>query len=384
MRIAVVAGPAAGHIFPAAALAQGLLRRGHEVLVLTGELWLAPLARDGVAAQCLPILQHDGRDDTFGFRIYGRGAQSAPGTAELIGAFGAETVVVDTLTIGGAYAAGLLGLPWIELIPHPLQDVCSDVSSPGTGLPPGRGPLGRGRDSVLRSLHQRAIDKTMHERWDARRSIGLPDEGPPVGRLVATLPGLEIARADWPARTAVVGPLEWDPAAAQLTLPPGDAPLVFASASTAPAGATGVLEAALDACAVLGLRLVCTQFGTHGGPLPSWAAVGPGRQAPALAAADVVVAGGGHGMVAKAMVRGLPLACVPGGGEQFDNAQRVRRLGAGVRIMPSRLSAARLATALSRLVGDPSYGRAARRVGGSARGLGPDYAAGVVERMLAA
>jgi len=212
VRIAVVAGPAAGHIFPAAALAQGLLRRGHDVLVLTGELWPAPVARGGVPAQCLPILRHDGRDDTFGFRIYGRGAQSAPGTAELIEAFGAEAVVVDTLTVGGAYAAGLLSLPWIELIPHPLQDVCADVSSPGTSLAPGRGPLGRGARQ-----HAAQAAPAGHRQDDARAVgcapvIGLPDEGPPVGRLVATLPGLEIARADWPARTAVVGPLEWDPA----------------------------------------------------------------------------------------------------------------------------------------------------------------------------
>lgn len=384
MRIAVVAGPAAGHIFPAASLALGLRDAGHDVLVLTGELWLDALNRDGLTAQCLPILARDGRDDTFGFRIYGRGAQSAPGTAELMAAFGAEAVVADTLTVGGAYAAGLLGLPWLELIPHPLQDVCADIASPGTGLAPGRSPLGRGRDAVLRALHQRAIDKTMHERWDARRSVGLPDEGPPAGRLVATLPGLEIARADWPAGTAVVGPLEWDPATLELPLPPGDAPLVFASASTAPSGATGILEASLRACQVLGYRLVCTQFDTHDGPLPAWAVVGPGRQAPALDAADLVVAGGGHGMVAKALARGLPLVAVPGGGEQFDNAQRVRRLGAGERIMPQRLTSARLATQLARLVGDPSYRRAARGVGASARGLGPQHAARVVERMLGA
>jgi len=384
VRLAVVAGPAPGHAFPAAGLAHGLASRGHEVLVLTGEVWLTALARDGLRAQCLPILAHDARDSDFGFRIYGRGAQSAVGIAELVRAFGAQAVVVDTLTVGGAYAAGLLGLPWIELIPHPLQDVTDGICAPGTGLAPGRGPAGRARDALLRGLNQRAIDKTMHERWDARRSLGLPDEGPPTGRLVATLPGFEIPRADWPRRTVLVGPLEWDPATADLPLPPGKVPLVFASASTAPAGATGILEASLRACGALGYRLVCTQFDSHAGPLPRSVSVGPGRQAPSLDAADVVVAGGGHGMVAKAMARGLPLVCIPGGGEQYDNAQRVRRLGAGASIRPKRLTAGRLATELSRLVGDPSYRRAARRVAASATGLGPAHAAEVVERLLGA
>jgi UDP:flavonoid glycosyltransferase YjiC (YdhE family) len=307
VKIAVVAGPAPGHAFPAASLATALQQRGHDVLVITGVSWLEPLRRSGLPAEHLPLLKADSRDAIFGFRLYGRAAEQADPLARQLAALGVEAVVTDTLTVAGAFAAELLGLPWVELIPHPLQDYSEALPAPGTGLRRGRNPVTKGRDAMLRSMHRKGLRQGAAERDEARAGIGLTGPEPkPVGRLVATLPGLEIPRPDWPRSTVVVGPMEWDPAHDDVPLPPGDAPLVFVSASTAPSGATGLLEASLTACEHLGLRLVSTQFDTHEGPLPAWASVGPGRQAPALAAASVVVAGGGHGMVAKALVRGLP------------------------------------------------------------------------------
>ena len=73
---------------------------------------------------------------------------------------------------------------------------------------------------------------------------------------------------------------------------------------------------------------------------------------------------------------------IPGGGEQFDNAMRLKRLGAGIPMLPMRLTTARVTTAIARLVGDPAYRTAAQQVGASATALGPDYAARMVERFL--
>jgi UDP:flavonoid glycosyltransferase YjiC (YdhE family) len=388
VKIAVVAGPAPGHAFPAAALATALQQRGHDVLVVTGVSWLPALERAGLPAEHLPLLKADPRDAVFGFRLYGRAAEQARPLAEQLTALGVEAIVADTLTVAGAFAADLMDVPWVELIPHPLQDYSAGLPAPGTGLRAGRQPLTRARDAALRSMHRKGLAQGERERAEARAGIGLTgSERAASGRLVATLPAMEIARPDWPAGTVVVGPMEWDPAdfgdgERDVPLPPGEAPLVFVSASTAPTGATGLLEASLVACDKLGLRLVSTQFDTHDGPLPPWASVGPGRQAPALAASSVVVAGGGHGMVAKALVRGLPQLVVPGGGEQFDNAMRLRRMGAAIPMLPMRLTSAKVTTAIARLVGDPAYRRAAERAGASAGHLGPAHAAGMVERFL--
>jgi UDP:flavonoid glycosyltransferase YjiC (YdhE family) len=383
MKIAVVAGPAPGHAFPAASLATALQARGHEVLVVTGVGWLDALERKGLPAVHLPLLKADPRDAIFGFRLYGRAAEQARPLAEQLTAAGVEAIVSDTLTVAGAFAADLMDVPWVELIPHPLQDYSVGLPAPGSGLRQGRNPLTKGRDRLLRRLHRKGLRQGESERAQARMGIGLTgSERAANGRLVATLPGMEIVRPDWPADTVVVGPMEWDPAEVEVPLPPGDAPLVFVSASTAPSGATGLLEASLVACEMLGLRLVSTQFDTHDGPLPAWASVGPGRQAPALAASSVVVAGGGHGMVAKALVRGLPQLIVPGGGEQFDNAMRLKRAGAAIPMLSMRLTSARVTTAIARLVGDPSYRQAAEQLGATASHLGPDYAARMVERYL--
>jgi UDP:flavonoid glycosyltransferase YjiC (YdhE family) len=388
LKIAVVAGPAPGHAFPAASLATALQSRGHEVLVVTGVSWLAALERAGLPAEHLPLLKADPRDAIFGFRLYGRAAEQARPLADQLTAAGVEAIVADTLTVAGAFAAQLMNVPWVELIPHPLQDYSIGLPAPGTGLRRGRNPITQGRDAMLRSMHRKGLRQGASERAEARAGLGLPaGERLPSGRLVATLPGMEIARPDWPADTVVVGPMEWDPAEftadhADLPLPPGDAPLLFCSASTAPSGATGLLEASLVACEMLGLRLVSTQFDPYEGSLPAWASVGPGRQAPALAAASVVVAGGGHGMVAKSLVRRLPQLVIPGGGEQFDNAMRLKRAGAAIPILPMRLTTAKATTAVAKLIGDPSYQQAAERIGATASHLGPNYAARMVERFL--
>lgn len=418
MRLAVVAGPAPGHVFPAAALARGLAGRGHEVTVLTGREWLEPLRRDGLPARPLPGLGREAVPATpeqvadFGWRLWGQAREMAPALHAALVELGAEAVVADTLTVAGQFAAELAGLPWAELVPHPLQDPSPYLPVPGSGLAPARTPLGRARDRWMHRAHARSRALGAGQRAAARAGLGLTLAERRAGRVVATLPGLEPPRPDWPADTVVVGPLEWDPAEAELALPAGDAPLVALSESTAgrsgldsgprsaggessagragrpgPDAAGGVagelLEPTLAACAALGLRLAATRLEPYAGALPPWASAGPGRQDAVLAAADVVVCGAGHGILAKALARGRPVLTVPGAGEQWDNACRVRRLGAGLVLRPGQVDAERLRRALRRLLTRPGYAAAARRVGASGAGLGPAYAAECVERMLA-
>lgn len=49
--------------------------------------------------------------------------------------------------------------------------------------------------------------------------------------------------------------------------------------------------------------------------VPPWAAVGLGRQDELLARADLVICGG-HGMLSKTLLAGVPMVVVPGGGDQ--------------------------------------------------------------------
>jgi UDP:flavonoid glycosyltransferase YjiC (YdhE family) len=307
----------------------------------------------------------------------------APAAAESMRRWGTEAVVADTLTVAGWFGADLLGVPRVELIPHPLQDASPSLPPPGSGLPSPRTAVGRRQYAWLYRLGERSREWGRSAARDARVSLGLPPEGPPALRLVATLPALEPPRPDWPERTVVCGPLEWDPAVGDLSAPPGSGPLVFLADTSATGRPQTLLEVAARGLAGSGVRVAATRLSPWAGrDLPPNVVVGPGRQAPLLDRASAVVCAGGHGMVAKALARGLPLVVVPGPGDQKENAARVARAGAGIALPPRRLTPQRLASAVARVLRDPSYSVAARRMAATADGLGPEYAARLVEDAL--
>jgi len=380
-------------------------------VLFTGPRWLDRVGAEGLEAAELPgvVAAESDPDTDPGYRLHGRAARMAPALAALFDRDRPDAVVADTLTVAGGLAAELVGVPWLELVPHPLHLASVALPPPGSGLARGRTSLGRARDALLRRLHARSVALGRRQRAQARSSIGLPADGPgPAHRLVATLWPLEPARPDWPPRTDVVGPLHWEPARADLLPPPGTGPLVLVSPSTAAGGRAGLLPTALAAvhrlraAGAADLRLAGTVLTVPAGPrnpagfddpagpggstaadppsasavppsagrdepLPAWAVVGAGRQGPLLAEAAVVVAGGGHGMLAKALAVGVPLVLVPGAGDQRDLARRVARLGAAV-VVERPLTAERLARAIGRALVDPGLRAGARAV---QRGAGP-------------
>src|SRR3954469_6982230 len=164
MRIAVITGPAAGPAFPASALAVALRRIGHDVCVLSGPEWAAALKRDDVESLELPLLSHDHDRGDIGHRLYVRAAEMAGPCAEALLRWRADAVVSDTLVTCGGWAAALCGLPWVELIPHALQDLSRDLPPPGAGLPAGRSPVGRTRDAFLRRMTARSLALAAEQR----------------------------------------------------------------------------------------------------------------------------------------------------------------------------------------------------------------------------
>ncbi|PRC54203.1 glycosyl transferase, partial [Mycobacterium sp. ITM-2017-0098] len=77
--------------------------------------------------------------------------------------------------------------------------------------------------------------------------------------------------------------------------------------------------------------------------------------------ADLLICGGGHGTVAKSMLAGVPMVVVPGGGDQWEIANRVVRQGSAQLIRP--LTGDALAAAVREVLGSPSYREAAIRAG---------------------
>ncbi|MCX2711387.1 glycosyltransferase [Mycolicibacterium sp. J2] len=367
MRVAVVAGPDPGHAFPAIALCLRFLAAGDVPTLLTGERWLPTARAAGVDAVPLAGLDvREGDDDgDAGAKIHRRAARMALDNMPVIRALAPDLVVSDVITVCGGLAAELLGLPWVELDPHPLYRPSKGLPPLGSGLAPGTGVRGRLRDTVLRALTARSVRDGARQRAQARLGIGLPGPDPgPLRMLIATLPALEVPRPDWPAAAVVVGPLHFEPTPDVLEPPPGAGPLVVVAPSTASTGAGGLAEVALSALTPgrgvpAGTRVVVSRLGGAELDVPPWAVVGLGRQDELLGAADVLVCGGGHGIVSKALMHGVPLVTVPGGGDQWEIANRVARQGIGPFVRP--LTGESLAAAVSEVLSRPSHRAAARQ-----------------------
>ncbi|MFR9751778.1 glycosyltransferase [Nocardia sp. 004] len=361
MRIAVVAGPDPGHAFPAIALCLRFLAAGDEPVLFTGPHWFDSALAAGIGVRRLKGLAPRPADDDSdaGKRIHERAAHIATEILPDLSAMLPELVVSDVLTAGGGMAAERLGVPWVELSPHPLYLPSKALPPVGSGLAPGEGLRGRLRDRVLRAMTARAIRHGHRQRERARVSIGLPARDPgPVARLIATLPALEVPRPDWPESAHVIGPLLWEPTDTILELPPGDGPLVMVAPSTAHIGVEGMAETVLEALDGTGLRVAISTLATPPADLPPWATAGLGRQDELLTHASVVVGGGGHGLLAKSLSAGVPIVTVPGGGDQWELANRAARQGSSIFVRPP--SPAALREAVLRILADPGYTEAAR------------------------
>lgn len=367
MRVAVVAGPDPGHSFPAIALCQRFIAAGDKPTLLTGTEWLDAARGAGVDAVELagldPIAEDDDRD--AGAKIHQRAARMAVLNLPQLRELAPDLVVSDVITACGGMSAELLEIPWIELNPHPLYLPSKGLPPLGSGLAPGTGIFGRTRDAVMRALTARSWRAGLRQRAAVRVDIGLPARDPgPLRRLIATLPALEVPRPDWPAEAVLVGPLHFEPTEHVLPIPPGSGPVVVVAPSTALTGTRGMAQTALD-CLVPGAglpaeaRVVVSRLNGPDLAVPPWAVVGLGRQDELLKQAELVICGGGHGMVAKTLLAGVPLVVVPGGGDQWEIANRVARQGSGRLVRP--LTADALVSAANDVLSTPSYREAARR-----------------------
>ena len=143
-----------------------------------------------------------------------------------------------------------------------------------------------------------------------------------------------------------------------------DVDLVVVAPSTALTGTQGMAQTALE-CLVpgaglpAGARVVVSRLNGPDLTVPPWAVAGLCRQDELLAHADLVICGGGHGMVAKTLLAGVPLVVVPGGGDQWEIANRVARQGSGRLVRP--LTGEALVSAAGEVLATPSYRDAARR-----------------------
>lgn len=380
MRVAVVAGPDPGHVFPAIALCLRFLTAGDTPVLLTGPQWLDTARRAGIDARELQGLDpsEDDDDSDAGAKIHQRAARMAVLNIGVLQELAVDLVVGDVLTACAGMAADLLGIAWVELNPHPLYRPSRGLPPLGSGLAPGVGFRGRVRDSLMRAATMRSWKQGVRQRSQARKSIGLPAADPgPRRRLIATLPALEVPRPDWPEEAVIVGPLHFEPTTAVLPIPPGAGPVIMVAPSTAMTGVAGLVEMVMSSVVPgesvpVGSRVIISHLHDDDGDddsdddvLPPWFTAGLGRQDIVLNHADVVICGGGHGMLSKTLLAGVPMVVVPGGGDQWELANRVARQGSARMVRP--LNGPALVAAVGEVLAQSRFRHAAWCAGASVR-----------------
>ena len=166
MRVAVVAGPDPGHAFPAIALSLALIQAGDEPILYTGTRWVEAARAAGVEAEPLKGLAPRPGDDDLdaGARIHSRAAYISTELLPDLKSVSPDLVVSDILTAGGGLAAERLGIPWVELSPHPLYSPSRGLPPIGSGLAPGVGIRGRLRDTLMRAATGRSIKQGLAQR----------------------------------------------------------------------------------------------------------------------------------------------------------------------------------------------------------------------------
>jgi MGT family glycosyltransferase len=392
-RVVVAAFGDAGHAFPAIALARALRDRGHDVLVETWEDWREDVAAEGIefrAAQEYKAFPPPAPGSEEGASL----AAAARALEPLMREFRPDVVVSDILTVAPALAAELTGVRRATLVPHVYP-----VHEPGLpffafGSQPPRTRLGRAAWRAALPLLVSGLEQGREEQNRTRAELGLP----PVERLhggiseelalVATFPQLEYPRA-WPAGVHVTGPMFFERPYGDVELPPGDAPLVAVTPSTAQDPEGRLVRVALEALADEPVRVIATVNRPYvDEPLPAAPANAVVTHwmsySQVLPRADLVVSHGGHGTVARVLAAGVPLVCCPAVGDMAENAARVAWAGAGLMI-PWRLTRPRpLRLAVRRVLSDPSFGaRAAELAEWSRANDGAARGAELVEALAA-
>ena len=390
MRLLVAAFGDPGHVFPAIALGQALVGRGHEVTIETWEERRAAVEGAGLgfaAAEEYRMFPPPDPDSPEGAHA----AEAARALLPLLEQMRPHAVVSDILTLAPALAAEVAGVPRATLIPHIYPVVEPGLPFFAVGLRPPRTPLGR---AVWRA-GQRALNVGLEQGRDdlnrQRARLGLaPTERfhggiSPDLALVGTFPQLEYPRR-WPDGVELTGPMTFEVPHPEIELPPGEGPLVLVAPSTAHDSRNQLVRTALAALADEPVRVVATTNRVvpqrpidvpANALLVDWLSYSQ-----LMPAASLVISHGGHGTVCRALDAGTPLLICPFIGDMSETAMRVGWAGAGLSLPWRLCRPSPLRWSARRILDDPSFAARAGELAAWAKTHdGAERGAELVERL---
>ncbi|MEO3773833.1 nucleotide disphospho-sugar-binding domain-containing protein [Micromonospora sp. B9E7] len=360
MRVLFSNVPAFGHFLPLLPLARAFRRQGHEVAVVTAA-GMTPL----IAPEGIEVLPAGPMPDVL-FAEVGRKLGLNPATEptpEAVAEFFAG-VRVD-LTADEALAQAKSWQP--DLIISEMVDFVGPLVATSLGVPLATLAFG---PSVPAEFTD-ALTAVVRSRYEER---GLPaPEHTPAGRwlLDTCPPGFQFDNFAVPSgveRIALRPEPHQSPdvPAGGGTPPAGGRPRVLVSFGTvfADPAVVGPLLGALtdvdvDVLATLGLDGKPEDYQLDSDRVEFSPFV---PLAQLLENVSAVISHGGAGTTLGTLARGIPMVVVPQGADQFFQADRVAASGAGLALMPGQADPAAIAAALRRLLDEPTFTEAARRL----------------------
>ncbi|MGV1009397.1 MAG: glycosyltransferase [Dermatophilaceae bacterium] len=297
-----------------------------------------------------------------------------------------DALLTDGLSYGAGLAAERAALPWATFGDTPLGFPDEDTPPFGSGLAPMPGRPGRWRNRAVSAVVRHGLFVGAQGRYQrARAQLGLPpsprtifeDNLSPYLHLHAATPGFEYPRRELPGHVHWVGPLRPDPPsdwAAPQWWPEVTGrrrPVVLVTQGTIRADVTELIVPTLRALADVDVTVVVTSglaqpaavVAALGGTLPPNARLA--RFLPyglLLPHVDLFVTNGGYTGVTLALAHGIPIVQAGETEEKPDIGARVEWSGVGVRLGSTRPAPADVRRAVRRLLTEPAYRLAARRL----------------------
>ena len=397
-----------GDLFPYLAIGLELKRRGHEVTLATQALYAERIAAEGLRFHAVgpdvdptdrKFIEQamDARRGTERILRFLSAHVRASYDRSLPAVRDADIVITHPIAFGAILAIEKLQRPWISSVLAPI----SYLSAYDPPLPAHDSWIlkarffGPGAMRAVWNLGEWITRGWMPEVLAIRRELGLSGGANP---LFSHSPRLSLALfsrwladrpPDWPPQTVVTGFPFYDGGAAASPeldqfLAAGPPPVVFTLGSSAVRAAGNFFHESLAAVQRLGLRAVL-MVGRDPQGLPprlpeNVLAVPYAPHTEVMPRGSVTVHQGGIGTTAQALRAGKPELIVPFGHDQFDNANRVKRLGACESLTRQQYTAANVERALRRLLTERSYAAAAAHLADRVRAeRGSEVAADAIE-----
>jgi UDP:flavonoid glycosyltransferase YjiC (YdhE family) len=392
-----------GDIHPYVAIALELKARGHHPVIATSEVYREKMDVAGI--EFVPIRpdmpSYDEPDKLI--KLSTELIDQKTGTERVIELFtgnlrevyddlnaaveGADLLVTHLLPLVGPIVAQKRGLPWVSTVLAPVSFFSAYEPPVAPQMPSlyhfvKLSPvLGR----LFRQVAKFRMDHMLRAVYQLRAELGMPRGEQPLldgqhspQRVLALFsPVIGRPQPDWPPNTRVTGFAFYDRRDyfGQTDMQPellrflddGPPPIVFTLGSSAFWVAENFYRDSLKAAQDLGRRallLIGHQRNMPGDTLPQGIAAfeyAPFEQVFPQAAA--IVHSGGIGTTGQALKSEKAQLVVPHAHDQFDNAERVVRLGCGRSLPRPRYNAASATKELAALLGDAKYSTRAGEIG---------------------